>query len=139
MALKDVLQFWQRVQTDTDFQRTLSSVRDCAEEERAGAVATIAQQAGFHITPDELTAMESAVAFWERVEEDSDLRTKLEPAAQLESEEEAHSILRTYEECKQTISEMGSRVKSAREDNRRLRSILSDAQRAEQTVVAAQG
>lgn len=93
MAFEDVLQFWQRVQTDTDFQKTLRSVQDRAEEERPGAVAAIAQQAGFSVTADEFNAMESAMAFVDRVEHDSELKAKLKPAGQLESEEEALSAV----------------------------------------------
>ena len=61
MAYQDVLQFWQRVQTDTNFQNTLRSVNEQTEEKRPGAVAAIAQQAGFSVDADELKAMESAL------------------------------------------------------------------------------
>lgn len=89
MAFEDVLQFWQKVQTDTNFQKTLRSVNEHPEEERPGAVAAIAQQAGFSAGADEFKAMESALAFVQRVEQDSELRAKLKPAGELEDEEAA--------------------------------------------------
>jgi len=100
MAYQDVLQFWQRVQTDTDFQKTLNSVNDHTEEGRPGAVAAIAQQAGFSVTADEFKEMESAMSFVERVEQDSELKAKLQPAGQLESEEEAvNAVVQVAEEA----------------------------------------
>ena len=134
MAYQDVLQFWQRVQTDTDFQKNLRSVNEQAEEKRPEAVAAIAQQAGFSVTADEFKAMESAMAFVERVEQDSELKAKLQPAGKLEREEEALSAVvqvadeAGYEFPEKVLAIVTSALAAAGADAGPEESRLSDAQ-----------
>ena len=134
MAFEDVLQFWQRVQTDTDFQKSLRSVSEQPEEDKPGAVAAIAQQAGFSVTADEFNAMESALAFVERVEHDTELRAKLQPAGELESEEEALSAVvqvaegEGYEFPSEVLAIVTKALAKAGADAEHESSRLSDAQ-----------
>lgn len=89
MSLDNSIAFWQRVQTDTQLQKSINQTRNTASENIPQAVANLANQMGFTVTGDELKETESVVAFWQRVHTDRGLREKVGSAQEQATAEDA--------------------------------------------------
>jgi predicted ribosomally synthesized peptide with nif11-like leader len=89
MSFENAVRFWQAVQTDHNLQELLKPVREQEQEGRAIAVAKIAQDAGYAVTGDELSEVESVILFWRKAQVDDDLKQKLASAQQSETDEQA--------------------------------------------------
>lgn len=87
MSMEAVLAFWHKVESDPNLQKRVQPGKGEVPKMHAGVtaaelegLATIARQAGFDCTAEELRAAESVSRFWERVSSDEALQKSLLPA-----------------------------------------------------------
>jgi hypothetical protein len=85
MSIHSVVDFWRNVQTNPQLTAKISALVGRSNDEKYVAGAEIARESGFEATPEELKDVSGVVAFWDRVERDEALRSKLEPARDAET------------------------------------------------------
>jgi hypothetical protein len=85
MSIYSVVDFWRGVQTNPALASKVTALVQQANDDACGVGATIAREAGFDATPEELRDVGEVVAFWNRVERDETLCRKLEPARECET------------------------------------------------------
>src|SRR4026208_2468138 len=74
MSLQNVVGFWQKVQTDVALRdQVILTNRD----EGLRRIVQIAGQNGFDFTQAEMLEAEAVLAFWQRVQSDSELQARL--------------------------------------------------------------